>query len=155
MMKRAIGIAALALGLVSACHENGSKSGAARPRAKRSAGEQEASVLLQMQLSGRADAPWNDEARAVLARWTPPSGVTLEPLRCFRAGCIVEVHHRDRDAYDAASAALPNVPGFLDYPGTRLRGGPHVQPDGSVLANWFFMRPDGPASEHGESGDKS
>jgi hypothetical protein len=65
------------------------------------------------------------------------------------------VHHRDQAAYDAASAELPRVPGFLDYPGTRLRGGPHAQPDGTVTAIWFFMRPDGPASELGKSGEKS
>ena len=90
---------------------------------------------------GELLAAWRELAPQLAAR------VTAGPVDCFHDGCSVEVTCADRAAFDELNESLPGSRGFVDFPGWRSRIGSAARDDGSVVATWFFMRPDGPAAE--------
>lgn len=107
--------------------------------------------------SGPSEEPWTRGANAVFEGWSRalPAGldVSIDPrsVRCFLAGCQVDVSFADAAGYGAAAAAFREIDEAGASHGGRVQTPAIRRVDGRVQASWMMLRPNvAPGGDTGE-----
>ena len=105
-------------------------------------------ILRALEKSGTSREPFTKEAASVFESWRTAMPSTaadrLRPrdLRCYRAGCAIEVRFADNATYEEASDAIRRGAPADARHGGRIQSPPEVQSNGELVATWIMLRPD-------------
>lgn len=75
----------------------------------------------------------------------PKVDATVSPWRCYRAGCVSHLTHKDVISVELLARRFQGTQAFNDWAGGKFRSGPIARADGRIEITWIFHQPEGPA----------
>src|SRR5688572_23024224 len=88
-----------------------------------------------------------NEWSAVVA--SSKTGVTLSPVRCYRAGCYLTLAHTKRETLDNLTSRFTESKSFHEWPGGKYRSGPIATGSRGTEVTWVFFGPENELTETG------
>ena len=100
-----------------------------------------------LERSGPTQEPWSQQASEVFARWKaalaePDARTEPSTLRCFVAGCQLDVTFANARSYQRAASAFRSIREDDVAHGGRVQTPGLLAPDGTLRATWMMLRPD-------------
>lgn len=83
----------------------------------------------------------DSEFRALAA--DPALDATVSEWRCYRAGCVTNLAHKDVVSVELLARRFQSSKAFSGWAGGKFRSGPIPRTDGRLEITWIFERPEG------------
>ncbi len=104
-------------------------------------------LLEGLRRSGPSSETWTEKERPTFDGWRNMLSadartlVTTGTSACYRAGCEVAVRFTSLESYEKVADEFRRLPEEGATHGGRVHTPPATRSDGSVEANWIFLRP--------------